>query len=291
MYNEEQSLRKISNTRKKHVVITIMIISFLLMIVLGVGLYFYIDSRPLIKIPIVTFSNQNWTTDNVILTVTNDPQNVQAYSFDGGVTWGDSNTYTVSENGNITVQLLDIKGKTSKKVVVSVQNIDREAPTMFFENTTTVQLGNPFSVRTGVQVSDKSSGLNGDYTVTPSVVDTSIEGEYILTYSAFDKAGNFVEKNRTIIVRDVKGRTYYRYREGKIHTYQCEPYLCNCVTSSSALETGSCPTGYRMSDSMQCCQTCHKTCSDVIWGEWSEWQQEKVTATSTREVEMMIKES
>lgn len=291
MFNEEQALRKVSNTKKKHIVITVMIISFLLMIVLGVCFYFYLDSKPLIKMPIVTLSNENWTTDNVVLTVTNDSKLVQAYSFDGGVTWSENNTYTVSENGDITVQLLDTKGKTSKKVIVSVYNIDREAPTMIFENVTTVQMGSNFSVRTGVQISDTASGLSGDYTITPNVIDTSIEGEYILTYSAFDKAGNFVEKNRTIVVKDIKGRTYYRYREGTINTYQCEPYLCNCVSSSTALETGSCPTGYSMNESMQCCQTCYKTCSSINWGEWSEWQQDKVTATATREVETMIKEN
>ena len=185
---------------------------------------------------------------------------------------------------------MDKKGKLSKKNVIYVSNIDREAPEIIFENTTYVQMGSNFSVRNGVQIIDKDSGLNGDYTVTPSIIDTSAEGEYLITYSAFDKAGNFTEKNRTIIIRDIKGRTYYRYRKGTLETTKCEPYLCNCITSSSAIESGTCPTGYTMNESRQCCQTCYKTCKNMVWGEWSEWQQEKVSADSTTEVETMIKQ-
>lgn len=290
MYNEEQALRKVSNKKKKQIVITIMIICVLLMVILGVSMYFYLDNLPLIKIPIVSLSTEEWTSENVTLTVENDSNQIQSYSFDGGNSFQESATFTVSENKEVIVQVMDRKGKLSNKNIIYISNIDREAPTMIFENVTYVQMGSNFSVRNGVQITDKDSGLSGDYTVTPTTIDTSAEGEYYLTYSAFDKAGNFIEKNRTIIIRDIKGRTYYRYRKGTMQTTQCEPYLCNCVTSSSAIETGSCPTGYTMNETKQCCQTCYKTCKNMIWGEWSEWQQEKVMADSTTEVETMIKQ-
>jgi len=195
----------------------------------------------------------------------------------------------VNNNGEVVVQVMDVKGHLSKKNIVYISNIDREAPTMIFENITTIQMGSNFSVKSGVQITDKESGLSGSYTVTPNNVNTMVEGEYILTYSAFDKAGNFIEKNRTIVVKDIVGRTYYRYRKGVLQTTECEPYLCNCVTSSTAVETGTCPTGYSMNEGKQCCQTCYKTCKNMIWGEWSEWQQERVVADSTTEVETMIK--
>lgn len=290
MYNEEQALRKVSNKKKKHIVITVMIVSILLMVVLGVSMYFYIDNQPLIKMPIVSLSTEEWTSENVTLTVQNPKEKIQAYSFDGGNSFQESPTFTVSENKEVIVQVMDTKGKLSKKNIVYVSNIDREVPTMIFENVTYVQMGSNFSVRTGVQITDKDSGLNGDYTVTPSTIDTTAEGEYYITYSAFDKAGNFVEKNRTLIIRDIKGRTYYRYRKGTLQTTKCEPYLCSCVTSSSAIESGTCPTGYTMNESKQCCQTCYKTCKNMVWGQWSEWQQEKVVADSTTEVETMIKQ-
>lgn len=290
MYNEEQALRKVSNKKKKQIVITVMVICVLLMVILGVSMYFYLDNLPLIKIPIVSLSTEEWTSENVTLTVENDSSQIQSYSFDGGNSFQESPTFTVSDNQEVVVQVMDRKGKLSNKNIIYVSNIDREAPTMIFESVTYVQMGSSFSVRNGVQITDKDSGLSGNYTVTPSTVDTSAEGEYYLTYSAFDKAGNFIEKNRTIIIRDITGRTYYRYRKGTMQTTQCEPYLCNCVTSSNAIETGSCPTGYTMNDSKQCCQTCYKTCNNMIWGEWSEWQQEKVVADSTTEVETMIKQ-
>lgn len=290
MYNEEQALRKVSNKKKKQIVILVMVICILLMIGLGISMYFYIRSLPLIKIPTVTLSTEEWTSGNVTLTVVGDEDKIQSYSFDGGNSFQQHPTFTVTENKEVIVQVMDIRGKLSKKNVVYVNNIDREVPTMIFENITYVQKGKNFSVRTGVQITDKESGLNGDYTVTPATIDTSAEGEYYLTYSAFDKAGNFIEKNRTIIIRDISGRTYYRYRTGTMQTVQCEPYLCNCVTSSSAIQSGSCPTGYTMNETSQCCQTCYKTCKNMIWGEWSEWQQEKVVANSTTEVETMIKE-
>lgn len=290
MYNEEQALKKVSNTKIKQILLTIIIVSAVLMVILGILFYLYIKSLPLIKIPIVSLSTSEWTSENVILTVDNDKKNIKAYSFDGGKSFQESNTFTVSENSDIAVQIMDKNDKLSKINVVAVNNIDREAPTMIFENVTYVQMGTNFSVRTGVQVTDKESGLSNDYMVTPSTIDTSAEGEYYLTYSAFDKAGNFVEKNRTIIIRDIKGRTYYRYRTGTLSTEKCEPYLCSCVTSSSAIETGTCPTGYTMNENKQCCQTCYKTCKNMVWGEWSEWQQEKVVANSTTEVETMVKE-
>lgn len=291
MYNEEQALRKVSNAKKKQIVIIIMVVSFLLIIGLGVGLYLYLDSRPLINIPVVNLSTTEWTSENVTLTVDNKDGKIDQYSFDCGKSFQTNENYVVSENGEVCVQVMDTKGKLSKKNIIYVDNIDREPPTMVFENVSTVQLGTKFSVRSGVQVSDNNgSGLSNDYTVTPAEIDTSVEGQYILTYSAFDKAGNFIEKTRTIIIKDVVGRTYYRYRTGTPETYQCEPYLCKCVKSSSASTAGSCPTGYTLDENGQCCQTCYKVCKNMNWGEWSEWQQKKVVANSTTEVETMIRE-
>ena len=290
MYNEEQALRKISNTKTKHIIIAVIITCIILMILLGVLLVVYIRSLPLVKVPVVSLSTTEWTSESVTVKVENDASKISEYSFDGGYSFQESPLYIISKNGEVVVQVKDKNGKLSKKNVISVNNIDREPPTMAFESITYVQMGSIFSPKTGVQVTDSGSGLNNNYTVTPATIDTSAEGEYVLTYSAFDNAGNFVEKNRTIIIRDIKGRTYYRYRKGVVQTAQCEPYLCNCVSSYSAIETGTCPTGYKMNENKQCCQTCYKTCNNITWGEWSEWQQEKVQANATTEVETMIKE-
>lgn len=290
MYSEEQVLEKVSKKKQKQILIFTIAISSFLIVVLMVSMYFYSDSQPLIEFPVYELSTEEWTTGDVIVTVTNDSSKIQSYSFDGGISWQANNTYTVTENGELTIQVLDIKNKKSKTNIVVVNNIDRTPPEMIFESTTMVQMGESFPVKRGVQVSDKESGLSNDYTAVPSTIDTSVEGEHTIVYSAFDRAGNFVEKSRKIIVKDTKGRTYYRYREGVIESYQCEPYLCRCVSSSIASSTGSCPTGYSLNDEGQCCNTCYKTCTRINWGEWSDWDQKVVTATPTREVETMIKE-
>ncbi len=290
MYSEEQVLQKVSKKKQKNVLILIIGISVFFIIILSVFLYLYMDSQPLINFPTYQLSTEEWTTSDVVVTVTNDSSKVLSYSFDGGLTWQSNSTYTMSENGEVTIQIMDIKNKLSEKTVVDVHNIDRTVPEMTFERTTTVQMGSPFSVRTGVQVSDQESGLSNGYTAVPDTIDTSKEGEYTIVYSAFDRAGNFIEKTRTILVKDIVGRTYYRYRDGKVESYQCSPYLCNCVASSAAASTGTCPTGYTLNENGECCNTCYKSCSRTIWGEWSEWSQEEVHATSTREVETMIKE-
>ncbi len=290
MYNEEQVLEKVSKKKQKKILIFTIAISVFFIMVFSVGIYLYSDNQPLIEFPTYSLSTEQWTTDDVIVTITNDSSKILSYSFDGGLSWQSNNTYTMNENGEITIQVMDTKNKLSKKTIVSVSNIDRTPPEMAFESTTTVQMGTSFSVRTGVQISDKESGLSNDYTAVPSTIDTTKEGEYQVVYSAFDRAGNFTEKSRTIIVKDIKGRTYYRYRDGKIESYQCEPYLCNCVSSATASSTGTCPTGYTLNEQGECCNVCYKSCSRTIWGPWSEWSQEEVTATSTREVETMIKE-
>ncbi|MCI8588497.1 MAG: DUF5011 domain-containing protein [Bacilli bacterium] len=290
MYSEEQVLQKVSNRKQKKILIFTIAISVFCIMILFVCMYFYTDNQPLIEFPLYSLSTEEWTTDDVTITITNDRSKILSYSFDGGATWQANNTHTMTENGEVTIQVMDTKNKLSKKNIVVVSNIDRTPPEMVFESVTTIQMGSSFSVRNGVQVSDKESGLSRDYTAVPNTIDVTKEGEYQVVYSAFDRAGNFVEKSRTIIVKDIVGRTYYRYRDGKIETYQCNPYLCNCVSSSIATSTGTCPTGFTLNDKGECCNTCYKACSRTIWGEWSEWSQKEVKATATREVETMIKE-
>ena len=156
------------------------------------------------------------------------------------------------------------------------------------ENPTTIQLGKQFNLKTGVIVTDEASGLNGDYTVTPKTIDTSKEGTYTITYTAFDKAGNYSEKQRTITVKDVVGKTYYRYRTATVENYQCEEYQCNCVVTNTAKESQTCPTGYSYQEPDKCCQSCYKTCKKTKWGEWSSWSQTKVNPSSSVEVETKV---
>ena len=290
MYSDEQVLKKVSNVKQKQIIYIVMLVSALMLVGFCIGLYIYLDSRPLIDLPKVSFSTTDWTSDKVVVTVTDDEKKIESYSFDGGLTWQTDSSYVIVENKQISVQVEDIKGNLSRINTIQINNIDKEPPVMVFESVTIVQKGSKFTVRSGVQITDKESGLAGDYTVTPNRIDTSVEGEYHLVYSAIDKAGNSIERTRTIIVKDIVGRTYYRFRTSTVTTKQCNPYQCKCVSSTAAKQSGTCPTGYTINNEQKCCLTCYNTCREVTWTEWSQWQKERVTATSRIEVETMIKE-
>lgn len=282
------SFQRKNHKIEKIIVILVMIISIIMIGVLSYFLYLDIQSRPLVDYPKYTLSTTEWTSGNIVITILNDEGNIGSYSFDGGNTYQEINTYEVVDNGEIYIMVKDINGRSSKMVPISINKIDKEAPIINFENNTTIQVGSNFSLRNGVTVYDSGSGLNNNYVVTPDKIDTSIPGEYTVQYTAFDKVGNYTEKTRKIIITNIKGTTYYRYRDATIETYQCDGYSCNCVITESAKITNNCPTGYTFNEPDKCCQTCYKTCRKTNWGEWSEWSTEKVTPNATREVETKV---
>lgn len=284
----DSSFKRNEHKKEKIITIIVLIISIIMIGVFGYLLYLNIKNRPLINYPNYTLSTTDWTSNNVIITVSNDDKKISKYSFDGGKTYQEFNTYEVSENSEINLIVKDINGRNSKMVPIFINRIDKEPPIINFEANTTIRVGTRFSLRNGVNVSDSGSGLNNNYVVTPDSIDTNTPGEYIIQYTAFDKVGNYSEKTRKITVTDVQGTTYYRYRDGKIIYNKCEPYLCNCVVSDTAKLNGSCPAGYTFNEPNNCCQTCYKTCKEIEWGEWSEWSTNKVTPNASREVETKV---
>ena len=282
-----QTYERKSHKLGKIISASVMGVSFICIIVFSVLLYLDNSKKPLIKYPLYELSTRDWTSGNVVIKVTNDLKNVnpkiEAYSFDGGKNFQESNEYEVLENGNFNLVVRDINGRLSKSVIVAIRNIDKDSPQINFENPTTVQLNSPFSVRTGVVVTENGSGLANSYVATPNTIDTKTEGTYEVTYTAVDKVGNYSEKTRTIIVKDVVGRTYYRSRSISQESYQCEPYMCNCF--KPATDIGTCPTGFTLNDEAKCCNTCYKTCKKTVYGEWSEWSKDKVTPSAVLEVE------
>ena len=272
----------------KIITISVMGISFLLIILFIVLMISDSKKQPLIKYPTYQLSTKEWTSGNVIIEVTNDKTKIKAYSFDGGKNFQDEPTYEVLANDVFVLVVKDINDRLSKKVSIPIRNIDKEAPQINFENPTTVQLNSTFSVRNGVVITENGSGLSNNYVATPDKIDTKTEGTYEVIYTAFDKVGNYTEKKRTIIVKDIIGRTYYRSRSVSTETYQCEPYECNCVVTETAKQNKSCPSGFNFSEPDKCCQKCYKTCKKTIYGEWSKWSQTKVSPSSTLEVETKV---
>lgn len=273
----------------KIVLIIVMVASVIMIGLFSYLFYLHLKSQPLIEYPRYTLSTNEWTNGNVIITVNNEGNKIESYSFDGGKNYQESNKYEVLTNGDFFIVVKDINGKISKSTPVSIKNIDKEGPVISFEKTTTVQIGSRFSLKNGVTVTDSDgSGLNSSYVVVPENIDTTKPGNYVVTYTAFDKAGNYTEQTRKIIVEDIKGNVYYRYRTFKMESYQCDKYMCNCVTSDSIESTKSCPSGYSFEEPNKCCQSCYKTCQKKVYSKWSKWSLEKVTPTANREVETKI---
>ncbi len=278
-----------SHSKGKNIALITLIVSVVLAILFGFLYIREIGKRPLIKYPTYTLSTNEWTSDNIIITVTNPSEKISEYSFDGGKTYQEDNIYEVVENGNYEIIVKDKNGRLSKSIPFAIRNIDKEPPVISTENTTTIEAGKQFSLKSGVIVTDDGSGVNGAFTVTPNTIDTNKPGTYNITYTAFDKVGNYSEKQRTIVVKEaIQGKVYYRYRTATIENYQCEPYQCNCINSKTASETGTCPTGYTYKEPGQCCNTCYKTCKKTNWGEWSRWSETKVNPSATVEVETKV---
>lgn len=277
-----------NHKKGKLITIGIMAYSFLMIIFFGFLYYNDYKEKALIDYPVYKLSTTEWTSGNVIIEVTNNPSQISGYSFDGGKNFQQSNSYEVLENGTFPIVIKDKNGKLSKTILVNVKNIDKESPQLNFENPTTVQLNSNFSLRSGVVVNEEGSGLSNNYVTVPDKIDTSVEGTYTVTYTVFDKVGNYTEKQRTIIVTDIQGRTYYRYRTSTTEAYQCEPYNCNCVESNQALSSKTCPTGYVFEEPNKCCRTCYKTCKRTNWSQWSDWSQNKVNPSANTEVETKV---
>ena len=279
--------------RRNHKLAKLILISIIFICILLIALLIYLNiqenkRKPLIKYPLYELSTKDWTSGNVVITITNDASKISAYSFDGGKNFQEQPTYEVLENDIFLLTVKDINGRLSNTVSVAVKNIDKDPPQINFENPTTVQLNSNFSVRNGVVITENGSGLSNNYVATPDKIDLTKEGTYEVTYTAYDKVGNYTEKKRTIIVKDIIGRTYYRTRTVSTENYQCEPYACNCVESPEIEKNKSCGTGYTFNEPNKCCQTCYKTCKRTNYGEWSDWTQDKKVPSATLEVETKV---
>ena len=169
----------------KLISLSVMGISFLLIIIFSVLWYLNNQKLPLVKYPLYELSTRDWTSGNVTIHITNDDNKttpkIEAYSFDGGQNFQDSASYDVLENGVFMLVVRDINGRLSKTVSLAIRNIDKDAPQINFENPTTVQLNSNFSVRTGVVVTEDGSGLANGYVATPNAINTKVEGSYDVT--------------------------------------------------------------------------------------------------------------
>jgi len=99
--------------------------------------------------------------------------------------------------------LIPVEDKVGNKVNVIIETnlIDKKAPEITFENQYEVlKLGSKFNVEEGVTVTDDTAlegeaAISGDY-------NANIAGDYVITYTATDKAGNVSKAYKYLTVYD-----------------------------------------------------------------------------------------
>lgn len=175
------------------------------------GLQMIVDDNA----PNISSVSQNpagWTTEEVILTINAEDTGVgledKAYSFDGGITWQESNTKTYTENANdIRIQVRDNLGNIATAETINIGQIDKTVPTI------TSITGNPMNwtsenVTLTVNANDTISGLSaqaysfdGGTTWQESNMKTYTENTNGITIKVRDNAGNVATANTIDITK------------------------------------------------------------------------------------------
>lgn len=274
MYTEEdqfgiklESKEEIDKSRKRKkmvIMISCGILMILIIILIVLLIINYVNSQNEATLPITRLSTYEWTNQPITLTVDNQKVKLISYSFDGGKTWQQENAIQISNNGIYKVMVKNEKGKVSPKAAVSINNIDVEPPVIQFTDPLYVQKGGNYNYKTGISVTDSGSGVK-EYTSDLINIDTANDGEYIVTYTAYDHVGNIAQKTRRVIVKNLITTTYYRSRSISKERYQCKKDNCNSDDSS-----------------------CYTTCIRNVYGEWSEWTKEAIKPSDKLEVETKI---
>ncbi len=139
--------------------------------------------------------NNNIYTSNVNISYTEGNDNLSGY-----LSSNLSKTLIDYDQLNETIYITTTdkagnKTTTSKKI-----SVDRTVPVINGVTDTVVRQGSSVSLTSGISVTDSTSGVEGNYTYSPTNVNTNIVGEHEVIYTATDKAGNTTSITRKIIV-------------------------------------------------------------------------------------------
>lgn len=255
MYTEDdqygvkpENNNSLDNDKKFKKFIILVSAAIVALIILIIIIYLLLSKKSGLNIPTYKLSKTEWTNEVITLTVDDQKGKVVEYSFDGGKTWQKENAIEVSENGTYNIVVKNSKGKKSKAATAIIENIDKSGPIISFTDPLYVQKGGTFDYKSGVSIEDNGSGLK-EYVMNPQNIDTSNDQELKVIYRAYDNLGNVTEKERTIIVKNLIIKTYYRSRSIVQEKYNCDPYQCKCTSCSNAKQTATvtCPSGYTVS--------------------------------------------
>lgn len=140
----------------------------------------------------VSYNITGWINQDVIATLTWVSEWITILNNSG------NSQFTFIENGSFEFIFQDLAGNTWS-VIATVDNIDKTPPVI------TVNEANPLTVYKWSAYSDlwakRSDNISGTWDLIWSwTVDTSILGNYIITYSKTDQAGNTTTSDRIVTV-------------------------------------------------------------------------------------------
>jgi len=260
----KEDIEKSKKQKKLIIIIAVFVLISFILIIVGILVFNYFYNKTDATFPVTVLSTTEWTNQPVTLSIENQEIKLVSYSFDGGKTWQKENAIQVTENGSYVVVVKNEKGKVSEKATVTISNIDMEGPIIKLTDPLYVQKGGVYNSKSGISVTDDGSGVR-EYVSEPSIIDTSSDGEYVVTYTASDYVGNTTSLSRKVIVRNLITTTYYRSRSVKVERYRCKKEGCNSESSS-----------------------CYTTCKRNVYGEWSPWTTEEIRPNSKIEIETKI---
>jgi subtilisin-like proprotein convertase family protein len=135
-----------------------------------------------------------------------DPGATASDAADGNLTGSIVTTGTVNANlagtYTLTYNVTDSQGNAAPTVTRSVIVADRIAPVLALvgDNPQVISLGDSYS-ELGATATDNINGnLSGSIVINSSSVNTSLAGNYTVTYSVSDAAGNAANASRTVTV-------------------------------------------------------------------------------------------
>lgn len=153
-----------------------------------------IDKQPPVISDIITDKPlTEWTNENIVATIRATDEGVSgvaAYSFDGGITWQQSQNKEIDSNGSFSCVVRDGAGNVSTPQMIEVTKIDKEVPTLSYSTTVLDEGG----IRAYISARDKLSGV--DYIETQDGAKyyedfyINITEPGIHWFYAYDTAGN-----------------------------------------------------------------------------------------------------
>ena len=187
--------------------------------------------------------NNNWTNTNQVVKVNATSKNeIDMYSFDNGISWQKSNSYTVDENTVLNIIVKDKKGHLSAVREEEIDSIDHINPTGIIVK----EKSNEKKITLKVVAKDEESGIdgyswNGKEYNDKDTYEISNSGTYKVKIK--DKAGNIEEISIDIKESDFNNKTQYTvtlYKNGSTNIgndfLSCTKKDGKCVVTIPTIE-------------------------------------------------------